>query len=302
MDSSIFILVALVLGVIVGAVFSWLWLRTRLTTDGAAKLATLHERLAGREQEFHKLEATLAKDKSELERMRGENTQLQAELQGERRAAQERLASFNKASDDLTEKFKALSRDALKDNNRSFLDLAQTALARFQETAKGDLESRQKAIDQLVQPLKAALETVDGKIGLLEKERAGAYSELREQIRGLATSQLQLQAETGNLVKALRAARRREMFCIGVLGKEGGPASELTDVSIIVPSNETSRIQEVQLLVLHVLSHLIEQQIVADDLDTIQITEEWSIKHFQVQGLAKNVNKRKIKHESTKCD
>jgi len=105
-----------------------------------------------------------------------------------------------------------------------------------------------------------------------------------------------------NLVKALRTARRREMFCIGVLGKEGGPASELTDVSIIVPSNETSRIQEVQLLVLHVLSHLIEQQIVVDDLDTIQITEEWSIKHFQVQELAKNVNKRKIRHESTKCD
>jgi len=105
-----------------------------------------------------------------------------------------------------------------------------------------------------------------------------------------------------NLVKALHTARRREMFCIGLLGKEGGPASELADVSIIVPSNETSRIQEVQLLVLHVLSHLIEQQIVVDDLNTIQITEEWSIKHFQVQGLAKNVNKRKIKHESTKCD
>ncbi|ODT79077.1 MAG: phosphoheptose isomerase [Nitrosomonadales bacterium SCN 54-20] len=105
-----------------------------------------------------------------------------------------------------------------------------------------------------------------------------------------------------NLVKALRTARRHEMFCIGLLGKEGGPAGELTDVNIIVPSNETSRIQEVQLLVLHVLSHLIEQQIVVDDLDTLQITEEWSIKHFQVQEMAKNVNKRKIKHESTKCD
>jgi len=209
MDSPLLLLVALVLGAIAGAVFSWLWLRSRLTTDGAAKLATLQERLAGREQEVHKLEALLTRDKSELERMRGENTQLQAELQGERRAAHERLASFNKASDDLTEKFKALSRDALKDNNRSFLELAHTALGRFQETAKGDLESRQKAIDQLVQPLKVALETVDGKIGLLEKERAGAYSELREQIRGLATSQLQLQAETGNLVKALRTPHVR---------------------------------------------------------------------------------------------
>lgn len=103
--------------------------------------------------------------------------------------------------------------------------------------------------------------------------------------------------QSANLVKALRTARRQEMFCIGLLGKEGGPASELADVNIIVPSNETSRIQEVQLLVLHVLSHLIEQQIVADDQNnTIQITEEWSIRHFQAPVPAgKTVNKGKIK-------
>jgi D-inositol-3-phosphate glycosyltransferase len=110
--------------------------------------------------------------------------------------------------------------------------------------------------------------------------------------------------QSANLVKALRTARRREMFCIGLLGKEGGAASELTDVNIIVPSNETSRIQEVQLLVLHVLSHLIEQQIVTDDQNnTVQITEEWSIRNFQVPVLsAKTINKGKIKHESTECD
>src|SRR5205807_4738400 len=103
----------------------------------------------------------------------------------------------------------ALSRDALKDNNQEFLNLGRVTLERFQATAKGELEQRQQAIDQLVKPLKDSLDKVDGKIGEIEKARTGAYAELREQVRALATSQMQLQSETGNLVKALRTPHVR---------------------------------------------------------------------------------------------
>lgn len=97
-----------------------------------------------------------------------------------------------------------------------------------------------------------------------------------------------------NLIKAIRAARKQQMFSIGLLGKEGGPAGELTDVNIIIPSNETSRIQEVQLHVLHMLGHLIEQQIVADDNKTVQMPEEWPMGQLHVVGRSKNtINKRK---------
>jgi DNA recombination protein RmuC len=209
MDTSILVVIILLLGVVLGAAIAWSLLKTRAGAVSAAELATLKERLAGRETELKRLEASTTKEVAEHRRSREENAELKAELEGERRAAEERKESFKQAAEELSEKFKALSRDALKDNNQSFLQLAHATLAKFQETAKGDLEIKQKEIDQLVKPLKESLEKVDGKIGEMEKARAGAYSELREQVKALATSQLQLQAETGNLVKALRAPHVR---------------------------------------------------------------------------------------------
>src|SRR5882724_11184768 len=209
MDTQILSILVFLIGLALGWAAGWFLLKTRASSASAADLATLKERLGGKDSELQKLQLALNSEVAEHKHSREESVQLKAALEGERRAAQERKDSFKQAAEELSEKFKALSRDALKDNNQSFLDLAHSTLQKFQETAKGDLELKQKAIDELVRPLRESLEKVDGKIGEMEKARAGAYSELREQVKTLATSQAQLQAETGNLVNALRAPHVR---------------------------------------------------------------------------------------------
>jgi DNA recombination protein RmuC len=134
---------------------------------------------------------------------------LEAELDAERRGTSEKLALLKDAETKLRDTFAALSADALRQNNQSFLDLAKTSLSEFQQTARLDLDGRQKAIEDLVQPLKESLTKVDLKLGEVEKNRVGTHSALTEQLRTLHQAQHTLQVETGRLVQALRSPNVR---------------------------------------------------------------------------------------------
>jgi DNA recombination protein RmuC len=120
-----------------------------------------------------------------------------------------RLEAERQAEGRLREAFGALSAEALRQNNRSFLELADAKLREAQRSAASELELRRRAVDDLVRPLTAALERVDGKIREVEKERAASYAGLVEQVKAMARAQQALQAETGNLVRALRAPQVR---------------------------------------------------------------------------------------------
>jgi DNA recombination protein RmuC len=124
------------------------------------------------------------------------------ELEG--KAAAERLEELKELREKFEATFKALSSDALQRNNEQFLELAKQVFGRLQEGAKGDLEKRQQAINELVAPIRKSLEQVDEKIQAVEKARTSAYSGLQEQVRSLLESQGKLQTETNNLVFALK--------------------------------------------------------------------------------------------------
>lgn len=61
-----------------------------------------------------------------------------------------------------------------------------------------------------------------------------------------------------NILKAARAARRKGMSVVGLLGRDGGKAAKLCNAPIIVPSNTTARIQEAHGFIGHALCAHIE--------------------------------------------
>jgi hypothetical protein len=87
-----------------------------------------------------------------------------------------RTKAMRDARTNLADTFKALSSDALRSNNQSFLELAKTALEKYQETAKGDLEIRQQAIASLVKPVQETLGKLEQNLGQIEIKREGALS------------------------------------------------------------------------------------------------------------------------------
>lgn len=67
-----------------------------------------------------------------------------------------------------------------------------------------------------------------------------------------------------NVVKALKAARERDIRTLGFLGGTGGPALALCDLAFVVPSTNTADIQESHITAGHVLMELIEDGMTAD--------------------------------------
>lgn len=173
-----------------------------------AAVATVEQRLCG----LPVLEERLAEAASRVEALQNDKLELssrgaslEARLENERRTSAEKVALLADAQAKLSDAFNGLCSDALRKNNQSFLELARATLEKFQEGAKHDLEKRHLAIGELVAPVRASLDKVDGKIQELEQARAGAYESLTQQVRALIETQALLRSETSNLVHALRS-------------------------------------------------------------------------------------------------
>lgn len=73
---------------------------------------------------------------------------------------------------------------------------------------------------------------------------------------GISTS-----GNSKNIIAAVKAAKAKGAFTIGLLGKDGGALKGMCDLSLIVPAQETERIQEAHITVIHTWCELMEVEL-----------------------------------------
>jgi DNA recombination protein RmuC len=162
----------------------------------------LQERMAARE-------TALLDTHKELAEAQQHRARLTAELEGERKLAGEKLALLHDAETKLRDAFSALSADALRTNNDTFLQLASGTLERAREAAATDLASRQKEIAGLVEPLRESLGKMNEHIQQVDRDRATSAQALTTQLQAVGETQERLRRETEGLVRALKSPNQR---------------------------------------------------------------------------------------------
>jgi D-inositol-3-phosphate glycosyltransferase len=91
------------------------------------------------------------------------------------------------------------------------------------------------------------------------------FAKSQDLLIGISTS-----GRSKNIIAAFTAAQQLNLKTIALLGGDGGELQSQSSVAIVVPALETSRIQEVQILIIHLLCELIEARLLTAESCTPQ--------------------------------
>ena len=81
---------------------------------------------------------------------------------------------------------------------------------------------------------------------------------------GISTS-----GNSQNLINAFQSAKKKNIFTVALVGKDGGEMAKIADIALVVPSHSTPRIQESHILIGHILCDIIEKEMFGDGVETL---------------------------------
>jgi DNA recombination protein RmuC len=183
MDTTVSIILALVVGAALGVLIGWLY---------ASRGAAADAERAARAAELQKLLDAVTVERDAAMRDR-------AGLEADARNFEARMKDLQESKDSLVRQFREIGDQLLEKAHKDFLARAGE---RFTEADKAS-ENKLKA---LLQPVEATLKRYEEGLQRVEKERVDHYAGLREAVELVRAGQGQVRDETRNLVNALRSS------------------------------------------------------------------------------------------------
>ena len=175
------IILYIIIGLIVGALISFLATKSGLSTK-------------------HQKELLAKADENNI--IVRQNSVLQAKVEAQANS----LDEVRKA---MVDTFKSAASDALTQNNKQFMDLAKSQLETHVKEAEGNLDERKSAIAEMLKPVKESIDSYKKRIEELEKGSEKTFGQVTEMLSNIQVTNASLQKETGALVNALRNPRVR---------------------------------------------------------------------------------------------
>ena len=172
------------------------------TGELRTKAAQLETQLDERDRQYGEARDERDAARAERDGVRDEREAALRELEKVKADHEARKEELAKAREQLETQFKGIADDVTKANSETFLKQAREQFENQQKLNDADLEKRQKAIDELVKPVKENLAKFEEQVVAMEKDRKGAYDVLRNQVG-------QLRDTAQGLSEALRSPQMR---------------------------------------------------------------------------------------------
>lgn len=137
-------------------------------------------------------------------------------------------------------------------------ELSQKMIAIDENMGKVLSENLQEALPAIALVDHIALSTAylnDREPVLGFAQQLNGYGVAGDVFLGITTS-----GNSENILYACTVAKAKGMTVIGLSGKDGGKLKELSDVTIVVPEQETYKIQELHLPIYHTLCLMLEER------------------------------------------
>jgi D-sedoheptulose 7-phosphate isomerase len=178
-------------------------------------------------------------------------------------SAATKKAILNSCFDDISRAV-TIVRDALKKDNKILLcgnggSAADSQHIATEFTIRLNHEIKRKGLPAIALTTDTSALTAGGNDIGFENTFARLVEALGRKgdvLIGISTS-----GNSENIVKAVEKAHENGMTVIGFLGKDGGKLKSRCDLPIVVPSDNTQRIQEGHITIGHIVSELVEMEL-----------------------------------------